>query len=150
MKNKRIKVLIILLLLMITTGCTKTLVDSNKKAVRNEKTGQTLTENILCRPTNETTIEIYKKNNVDLDKLPECKDFNVTSGKYEGLWTSFFVKPLSYILLKIGSLVKNYGLSVIIVSLFIRIIAFPLTKKTAMQSEVMKKAQPELNRIQKK
>ena len=150
MKNKKIKVLIILLLLLITTGCTKTLTDSNNKAVRNEKTGQTLTENILCRPTNETTIEIYKKNKVDLDKLPECKDFKINSGKYEGLWTSFFVKPLSYILLKIGNLVKNYGLSVIIVSLIIRLIAYPLTKKTAMQSEVMKKAQPELNKIQKK
>ena len=32
----------------------------------------------------------------------------------------------------------------------IRLIAFPITKKTAMQSELMKKAQPELNRIQKK
>ena len=150
MKNKRIKVLIILLLLFITTGCTKTLTDSNNKAIKNEKTGQTLTENILCKPTNKTTIEIYKKNNVNLDKLPECSEFKVTSGKYEGLWTSFFVKPLSYILLRIGILVKNYGLSVIIVSLIIRLIAFPLTKKTAMQSEVMKKAQPELNRIQKK
>ena len=150
MKNKRIKVLIILLLLFITTGCTKTLTDSNNKAIKNEKTGQTLTENILCKPTNKTTIEIYKKNNVNLDKLPECSEFKVTSGKYEGLWTSFFVKPLSYILLRIGILVKNYGLSVIIVSLIIRLIAFPLTKKTAMQSEVMKKAQPELNRIQNK
>ena len=51
---------------------------------------------------------------------------------------------------KIGKNVKNYGLSVIIVSLMIRLIAFPVTKKTAMQSELMKKAQPELNRIQKK
>ena len=44
----------------------------------------------------------------------------------------------------------NYGISVIIISLAIRLIAYPITKKTAMQSELMKKAQPELNRIQKK
>ena len=150
MKKNKFKVLIILVLLLLTTGCTKVLTDGNKKAVKNEKTGQTLTENIICRPTNENTIEIYKKNKVDLDKLPECKDFKVTSGKYEGLWTSFFVKPLAYILLKIGLLVNNFGLSVIIVSLIIRLIALPITKKTVMQSENMKKAQPELNKIQKK
>ena len=34
--------------------------------------------------------------------------------------------------------------------MLIRLIAYPLTKKAAMQSEIIKKAQPELNRIQKK
>ena len=151
MKNKRkIRLIIILFLLLITTGCTKTLVDSNKKPVKNEATGQTLTENILCRPTNTKTTKIYEENKVNLKKLPECKDFKITSGKYEGLWTSFFVKPLAYILLRLGELVRNYGLSVIIVSLLIRLAAYPITRKTAMQSELMKKAQPELNRLQKK
>jgi len=150
-KNKRkTKLIILLSLLLLTTGCTKTLTDSNNKPVKNETTGQTLTKNIICKPTNEKTAEIYKKYKVNIDKLPECKDFKVTSGKYEGLWTSFFVKPLAYILLVLGRLVKNYGVSVIIISLIIRLIAFPITRKTAMQSEMMKKAQPELNRIQKK
>ena len=148
--NKKIKVLIVLLLLLLTTGCTKTLTDSNKKAVKNEKTGQTLTENILCKPKNKDTIQIYIDNGVKVDKLPECNEFKVTSGGYEGLWTSFFVKPLSFVLLKLGNIVKNYGISVIIISLLIRLVAFPLTKKTAMQSEILKQAQPELNRIQKK
>lgn len=151
MKNKsKIKIIVILFLVLLTTGCTKTLTDSDKKAVRNEKTGQTLTENILCRPTNKDTIKIYEKNKVKIEKLPECKDFKINSGKYEGLWTSIFVKPLAYFLLVLGKLVKNYGISVIIVSLIIRFIALPITKKTAMQSEIMKKAQPEINRIQKK
>ena len=150
MKNKKLKVFIILLLLLVSTGCTKTLTDSNKKPVKNEATGQTLTSNILCRPTNKDTIKIYEENKVKLDKLPECDDFQINSGKYEGLWTSFFVKPLAYFILSLGKLVKNYGISVILISLIIRLIAFPLTKKAAMQSELMKKAQPELNRLQKK
>ena len=149
-KNISLKIVIIIMLLLLTTGCTKTLTDSNNKAVKNETTGQTLTKNILCKPTNKETTNIYKKYKVNLDKLPECKDFKITSGKYEGLWTSIFVKTLAYILLVIGRFVKNYGLSVIIVSLAIRLIAFPITKKTATQSEMMKKAQPELTRIQKK
>lgn len=149
-KNKKFKIVIVLLLLLLTTGCTKTLTDSDKKAVKNETTDQTLTENILCRPTNKETIKLYEKNKVKIDKLPECKDFNITSGKYEGLWTSLFVKPLAFILIWLGNLVKNNAISIIIVSIAIRLIAFPLTKKTAMQSELIKKAQPELNRIQKK
>jgi len=149
-KQKKLKIILVLLLIFITTGCTKTLTDNNKKPVKNDKTGQTLTENILCKPTNKYTYKIYKDNGIEIDKLPECNNYNITSGKYEGLWTSIFVKPLAFVLLKIGKLVSNYGLSVIIVSLLIRLIAFPITKKTAMQSELMKKAQPELNRIQKK
>ena len=149
-KNKKFKIVIVLLLLLLTTGCTKTLTDSDKKAVKNEKTGQTLTENILCRPKNKETIKLYEKNKVKIDKLPECKDFSITSGKYEGLWTSLFVKPLAFLLIWLGNLVKNNAISIIIVSIAIRLIAFPLTKKTAMQSELIKKAQPELNKIQKK
>ena len=151
MKRKHLKKLLVILILLITmTGCTKTLTDKNNKVVKNPATGQTLTKNILCKPTNNKTKEIYVKNKVNIEKLPECKDFKIASGKYEGLWTSIFVKPLSFVLLKIGKIVKNYGISVIIVSLIIRLIAFPLTAKAATQSEVMKKAQPELNKIQKK
>ena len=97
MKNNKKKIIIIVLfLLLITTGCTKTLTDSTKKAVKNPDTGQTLTKNILCQPVNKKTASIYKKYKVNINKLPECKNFKVTSGKYEGLWTTFFVKPLAY------------------------------------------------------
>lgn len=149
MKNKK-RLIIVLLLLLLTTGCTKQLVDSNNKPVKNEKTGQTLTENIICKPTNEDTYNIYKENKVKVDKLPECDKFKPTDGKYESLWNSFIVKPIAFFIIFLGKFVKNYGLAVIIISLLIRLIAYPVTKKTAMQSELMQKAQPELNKIQKK
>lgn len=145
------KLIILLIVLLLSTGCTKTLTDKNKEPVKNEITGQNLTENILCKPTNKNVQYIYKKNGVNIDKLPECDNFKINSGKYEGLWTSIFVKPLAFILLKLGEVLSNnYALSLIIISLIIRLIAYPFTKKTAMQSELMKKAQPELNRIQNK
>ena len=150
-KSKKIyKILIIILMLMLTTGCTKTLTDSNKKPVKNEVTGQNLTENILCQPKNKVTIKAYKDNGVDISKLPKCEKFKITSGKYEGLWNSFFVKPLAFLLILLGKNIGNYAVSLIIVSLAIRLLAFPVTRKTALQSELIKKAQPELNRIQKK
>ncbi|MBR2828675.1 MAG: YidC/Oxa1 family membrane protein insertase [Bacilli bacterium] len=149
-KKKKISIIIILLMVLLLTGCTQTLTTKDKKPVKNETTGQTLTKNIICKPTNKETINIYKENKVDLSKLPDCDKFKITSGKYEGLWTTIFVKPLAFALLKVGKFVNNYGVSVILISLIIRLIAYPITKKTAMQSELMKKAQPELNRIQKK
>ena len=150
MKKQKIKIILILLILLLTTGCTKTLTDSKNKPVKDNVTGQSLTQNILCKPTNKNTIKIYEKNKVKVEKLPDCDNFKVNSGKYEGLWTSIFVKPLAFILLKLGKLVGNYAVSLIIISLLIRLIAFPFTKKTAMQSELMKKAQPELTKIQNK
>ena len=151
MKKKKIFRLLIVLLLVITlTGCAKTLTDKDKKPVKNTVTGQNLTKNILCKPHAEKTIKLYEKNKVKIDKLPECKDLKINSGNYEGLWTTFFVKPLAFIIVLLGTKIGNYAVSLIIVSILIRLVVFPLTKKTAMQSEMMKKAQPELNRIQNK
>ncbi|MBQ2910223.1 MAG: YidC/Oxa1 family membrane protein insertase [Bacilli bacterium] len=152
-KQNKFKILIVIMLLLLTTGCTKTLTDKDNQAVKNEKTQQTLTENIICQPTDKISIKAYEENGVDIKKLPKCDNFKITSGKYEGLWTSFLVKPLAFILLTIGKILGfkgKYALSIIIVSLAIRLIAYPVTRKTALQSELIKKAQPELNRIQKK
>ena len=213
MKNKKIKLLFILLLLFLLTGCTKTLTDSDKKVVKynsevicnnceskcktkkdeinkecsvdddtetdclvNEEevtkleeelktcesecenkctlakkneTGQNLTSNILCRPTNTDVIEIYETYGVDIKSLPECKNFKAFS-TYEGLWISVFVRPLAWLIIKTGTFLNNYGLALVIISILIRAAMMPLTKKTAMQSENLKKAQPEIDRINKK
>jgi len=148
-KNKKILVLL-LLILVLTTGCTKTLKGEDKKVVTNPETGQNLTENILCKPTNEKVIEKYEENGVKIEKLPDCSEFKITSGGYDGLWNSLFIKPLAFIILQIGNLVKSSGLALIITSILIRLIAYPVTKKTALQSELLKKAQPELERLEKK
>lgn len=149
-KQNKLKIVVILLLLLITTGCTTTLVDDDKQPVKNEQTGQNLTENIICQPTNKENIKLYKENGVNVDKLPTCDEFKITSGKYEGLWTSIFVKPLAFVLLWLGRLVGNYAVSLIIISIIIRLIAFPITRKTALQSELLKKAQPEIEKITNK
>ena len=151
MKSKKGKILIVfLLLLTLTTGCTKTLKDTNKKVVTNPETGQSLTENILCQPENKQTIKTYEKNGVDLSKYPKCIEFKITSGGYEGLWDSIFVKPLAFVILWFNKYVNSAALALIITSIIIRLIAYPITKKTAMQSELLKKAQPELERLEKK
>lgn len=149
-KNNKYKLLVIMLCLFLLTGCgDKSLRDENNKIVKNEETGQVLKTDIICRPTNEESIELYEKYDIDLSKLPKCDNFNPLNN-YEGLWTSIFVKPLAWFIIQIGKLVKNYGLAVILSCLVIRLLLMPITKKTAVQSENMKKAQPELNKLEKK
>ena len=145
------KILILSLCLFMLSGCTQVLKDSDNKTVTNDKTGQSITENIICRPTDEDVIKIYEENDVDLDKLPECTKFNPNpTQNYEGIWTSVFVKPLAWVIINVGPLVNNYGLAIILTCLIIRLILMPITKKTAMQSELMKKAQPELQKLEMK
>lgn len=203
MRNKIKYALLISAILIGTTGCTTYLKDKEGKQIINEKTGQALTENILCRPRDKDTIELYEKSGYDLSKLPycvcddeilnedkksndtveketssenetiednvsseeiidaqekeitnlkeeSCEEFSVFKGKYEGLWTSFFVKPLAWIILFFGRNLGSFGLGLIVTSILIRIIVYPLTKKSTMQAENMKKAQPELTRLEKK
>lgn len=146
---KKKKIILLAVVLLSLTGCTKNLKEG-KQIVQNPETGQSLVQNILCQPENEKTIEIYKEHNVDLEKLPKCKEFKISSNGYEGLWTTLFVKPLALLIIKLGKLVNNYGLAVIILTILIRLLIYPITKKTAMQSENMKKAKPKLDKLEKK
>ena len=148
MKKKLIVLLAFLTLTM--TGCTSYLKDDSKKIVKNEVTGQNIVKNILCQPTDENTLKVYKEYKIKVDNVPSCDKFKITSGGYEGIWNTIFVKPLAWVILKVGYLIKNFGLAIILVTLLIRLAMYPLTNKTAKQSELMKKVQPELNRLEKK
>ena len=110
MKKKTIVLLLVVLLTL--TGCTKNF--------RDETTNKAYTQNILCQPETKEVRKIYEDNadkiKIDLDKLPKCKKMKITSGGYEGLWTSLFVKPLAFIIIKLGLLLKKYGLSIIVLS----------------------------------
>ena len=203
MKKKTKYGILSLALLFTMTGCTTYLKNSEGKAVTNTTTGQNLTENILCRPTDEETIKLYEDNGYDLSSIPycvcddsvknnsqavedeevnentetkedkkeelkaeekkedaketkevnesdSCEEFGIFKGKYDGLWTSIFVKPLAYIIIFFGKITGKFGLGLIITSLLIRLILFPLTKKSTLQAEKMKNIQPELNRLEKK
>ena len=177
-KRNRLLFVILIVMMLSLTGCTKNLKNADGKVVTNETTGQTLPANIMCAPTDEDNLKLYRDNKeelekkyaqqledgdiskkeyekkvdsiVDVDKLVPCKEFKITSGGYEGIWNSIFIKPLTWVIIKIGGLVKNYGLAIIITTLLIRAIMYPVTLKTAKQSENMKKANPELSKIEKK
>ena len=175
--NKKKLIPLLLVGILLLSGCTKQLKDADGKVVRDEKTKQVLVENILCKPVEledkyKEVLEQKKidykekydagdiskkeynsktKSILDIDKLPNCKKISVVEGGYETFWTSVFVKPLAWLIVKVGKLVGNsYGLSIILITLLIKLVLFPFTNKSLKQSENLKKAQPKLNKIEKK
>lgn len=150
MKKKTIVFLSLLISCMFLTGCTSYVKDEDNKIVKNETTGQNLVENILCRPESKEILKSYKEHDLDISKLPKCSKFKVTSGGYEGVWTSVFVKPLAWFILFITKIVKNSGLAIIVATLTIRLLMMPLTRKAAMQSENLQKVKPEMDKLEKK
>ncbi len=174
---KKNKIFLLIAVVLLLSGCTKYKTYDNKN-VTIESTGQRVVSNILCKTdntinqyediklnlikeydtkleNNEITQEEYDnkkkdiESNFDLSDVSYCSEFNVFSGN-DGLWTTLFVKTLSWLIIKIGSVTKNYGWAIIIVTLLIRFALYPLTKKTAMQSENMKAAQSKLNKLEEK
>lgn len=143
------KIIILIMLIILLTGCTKRFT-----VKESDNSTKTYVSNIMCKPKSEKTIKIYEENEekilVNIEELPNCEDFKINSGKYEGLWTSFFVKPLSWLIIKLGLLVKNYGISIMILGFILRAAMFPLSKKSLNMSTNLQKAQKELDTLEKK
>ena len=152
------KIAIILLLVVVLCGCTK------RVTVKEEEnnTQKSYVANILCRPESKELMDEYidlkdkviekdkEKVSDDYTKLPACKDLKINSGGYEGLWTSLFVKPLAWLIVKVGILVKNNGLAIMIMGLLLRAALYPISKKSTNMSDNMKKAQKDMEKIEKK
>lgn len=149
--NKKFQKIILLFLLIITlTGCTKRFTVEDKE----DNTKKAYVSNIICKPESEDLLKIYtdnaKEQKIDIDNLPNCSELKINSGGYEGLWTSIFVKPLAWLIIKLGKLVKNYGISIMIIGFLLRALMFPISKKTNNMSKNMKKAQKDLENLERK
>lgn len=156
MKNK-ILTLILVMIVLLTSGCGSDnyIKDEDKNIVKYEETGQNLPSNILCKPEkNSDLYKLYEKYdeelNISLKKLPECDKFKITSNKSSGIWEFLFVKPLAYLILKLGDLVGNMGISLILVGILIRLILLPFAYKTHKQSKDMQKVNKEIQKLELK
>lgn len=152
---KKIKIGILVLVVSFLTACgNNNYIMDGKNPVEYEQTGQILQKDILCKPEDEELDKLYQKyasqTKIKYEELPKCADFKLSSNKSDGIWEGIFVKPLAFFILNLGYMMNSFGLSVIIVGLLIRLILMPISRKTQKQSNNMKKAQPELARIEKK
>jgi len=67
------------------------------------------------------------------------------------MFTTFIVKPLFNLLVAIYALIPghNFGLSIILFTLVVRLVMWPLVKKQLRQAKIMRELQPELKRVKK-
>lgn len=156
MKNK-IMVVFLIFIILLTSGCgtSNYIKDKDKKIVQYEETGQNLPNNILCKPNESSELyKVYenydKQLKISLKELPTCSNFKINSNKSTSLWEMIFVKPLAYLILKLGKLVKNMGISLILIGLLIRLVLLPFSYKTHKQSKNMQKVQKEMQKLELK
>lgn len=154
---KRKIVVLLIMIVFLTSGCGAKdyIKDKDNQLVKYEETGQNLPNNILCKPEEGSDLyklyaEYNKELKIPLEKLPSCNSFKISSNKGSGIWETIFVKPLAYLILKLGDLVNNMGISVILIGLLIRMILLPFSYRTHKQSKNMTKVQNELQKIEYK
>ena len=62
----------------------------------------------------------------------------------------FIVRPILNLLMAIYSIIPDFGVSIIILTIIVRLLLWPLVKKQLHQSKAMRKMQPEIAKINKK
>ncbi len=84
--------------------------------------------------------------------LAGCTEINEPiTPESEGIWNTVFVYPLSWVITKIAEIFNNsYGLSIVIVTIIIRLLILPLSVKQIKSSKAMQEIQPQLQELQKK
>ena len=64
-------------------------------------------------------------------------------------WFGFLARPMLWFINLLNSLVMNYGVAIILMTLILRMLMWPLTRKSYTSMIAMQKMQPELQRVQK-
>ncbi|MBA4537661.1 YidC family membrane integrase SpoIIIJ [Bacillus aquiflavi] len=84
--------------------------------------------------------------------LTGCTEFNqpITS-ESTGFWNQYIVYPLSWLITKVAVMIGgSYGLSIILVTILIRLAILPLMIKQTKSSKAMQALQPELQKLKEK
>lgn len=84
--------------------------------------------------------------------LSGCTEVNKPiTAKSEGFWNEFIVYPLSQLIIKTADILGgSFGLSLIVVTIIIRLVILPLMIKQTRSSKAMQVIQPELQRLKEK
>ncbi|MBN1831113.1 MAG: membrane protein insertase YidC [Deltaproteobacteria bacterium] len=65
-------------------------------------------------------------------------------------WTDIIAKPLLYILLFFNKYVNNYGVAIILLTILVKLLFWPLTHKSQKSMREMQKLQPHMAKIREK
>jgi YidC/Oxa1 family membrane protein insertase len=65
-------------------------------------------------------------------------------------WFSFFAHPLMAVLKELHKLLHNWGLAIIVITILLKALFYPLTKAAAVSMKKMQKLQPQMTAIREK
>lgn len=114
---------------------------------------------VALEPGSETTMTSYLfggPKDVDLLQSYEASPENGGLGVYSFDkaidWGNFFflTRPIFYVLNFFGDLVGNFGVAILLLTLVIKAILFPLASKAYVSMAQMKKLQPEIEKLRKR
>lgn len=98
---------------------------------------ETITTHIFAGPRNQ---EVLSTVATQIPGVNKTVDYG---------WFGFLARPMLWALNAINSVVMNYGVAIIIFTLLLRLLIWPLTRKSYTSMMAMQKMQPEMARIQK-
>lgn len=97
----------------------------------------TITTNIFTGPRDQTILDSIESK---IPGISETIDYG---------WFWFLAQPMLWVLNGIHHIVMNYGIAIIIMTILLRLLMWPLTRKSYVSMAAMQKMQPEMQRIQK-
>lgn len=131
-------------------------IDSPDQTIRVKKTGDNYTADTAA---GAVTIRAGDTGSIVSHIFAGPRDqkiLNAAESKIAGIsesidygWFWFLARPMLWLLNAINSIVMNYGVAIIIMTLLLRLCIWPLTRKSYTNMATMQKMQPEMQRIQK-
>ena len=101
------------------------------------KTNKEVNTYVFAGPRSSEALKVAQNN---IPGITETIDYG---------WFWFFAQPLLWMINWLYALVGNYGIAIILMTLILRLLMWPLTRKSYASTMMMQKMQPEMQRVQK-
>ena len=131
-------------------------IDSNDQTISLKKNGDLYFADTIAAPVkiaagDDTTIDTYIFAGPRIARVLDNAAENIPglSKTMDYGWFWFFAQPMLWMINWLYALVGNYGIAIILMTLILRLLMWPLTRKSYASTMAMQKMQPELQRIQK-
>lgn len=102
---------------------------------------------IYYGPRSEKELKIY--NTADKNEL-KVSNFKLNYSMQNSSWLGWLETVLKWMLELLNKFIRNWGVSIIVMTLIIKALLFPLTKKQSLSTLKMQDIQPKMQEIQKK
>ena len=131
-------------------------IDAPDQTIRAQKYGVLYQSEISTRAINVAANETANVTSYLYAGPRDSSALNVAEKQITGIkstidygWFWFLSMPMLWLINTINALVMNYGVAIIIMTILLRMLLWPLTRKSYTSMAAMQKMQPEMQRIQK-